>query len=97
MNRVGRFGKRSSMIRVLTLECLGSSCLSSSVFAQAAQTAQDEAAVDEIVVTGTRVVRDGYEAPTPVSVIGVEALDNVATSNLADLYDGVEVTIEPDA
>ncbi len=24
------------------------------------------AAVDEIIVTGTRVVRDGYQAPTPV-------------------------------
>ncbi|MGE4063753.1 MAG: TonB-dependent receptor plug domain-containing protein [Rhodospirillaceae bacterium] len=84
MKTVGRFGKRNSMVRMLTLACLGSTCLSSAVFAQAAQTAQTEAAVDEIVVTGTRVVRDGYEAPTPVSVIGVEALDNVATSNLAD-------------
>ncbi len=72
------------MVRLLTLACLGSTSLSSTAFAQAAQTAQAPAVVDEIVVTGTRVVRDGYEAPTPVSVIGVEALDNVATSNLAD-------------
>src|SRR4051812_44078613 len=52
-------------------------------YAADAQTAQAPA-VEEIVVTGTRVVRNGYEAPTPVSVIGVEALANTATSNLAD-------------
>ncbi|MGE3335346.1 MAG: TonB-dependent receptor plug domain-containing protein [Rhodospirillaceae bacterium] len=52
---------------------------------QAQQTAQAPAAgVEEIVVTGSRIVRDGYEAPTPVSVIGVEQMQNQATSNLAD-------------
>lgn len=30
------------------------------------------ASLDEIVVTGSRVVRDGYEAPTPVSVLGAQ-------------------------
>ena len=53
--------------------------------AQAQQTAQAQAAqIEEVVVTGTRIVRDGYEAPTPVSVIGVEQMQNQATSNLAD-------------
>ncbi|MHB1206742.1 MAG: hypothetical protein ACYCZX_14320, partial [Rhodospirillaceae bacterium] len=41
-------------------------------YAADAQTAQAPA-VEEIVVTGSRVVRDGYQAPTPVSVVGVEA------------------------
>jgi outer membrane receptor protein involved in Fe transport len=41
-------------------------------------------AVDEIVVTGSRVVRDGYEAPTPVSVIGVQEIEDAATANIAD-------------
>lgn len=48
--------------------------------AQVAQAAD----VEEIVVTGSRIVRDGYEAPTPVSVIGVDQMQNQATSNLAD-------------
>jgi iron complex outermembrane receptor protein len=52
-------------------------------YAADAQTAQAPA-VEEIVVTGSRVVRDGYEAPTPVSVVGIEALQTAATSNLAD-------------
>ncbi|MBX7199118.1 MAG: TonB-dependent receptor [Rhodospirillaceae bacterium] len=48
--------------------------------ADAAQTAP----VEEIVVTGSRVIRDGYEAPTPVSVLGAEQLNNVAATNIAD-------------
>ncbi len=43
-----------------------------------------QAEVEEITVTGSRIVRDGYQAPTPVSVIGVEQMQNQATSNLAD-------------
>ncbi|MGE4063399.1 MAG: TonB-dependent receptor [Rhodospirillaceae bacterium] len=51
--------------------------------AQAAPAAAPDA-VDEIVVTGTRVVRDGYEAPTPVSVIGVEEIEDAAGGNLQE-------------
>jgi iron complex outermembrane receptor protein len=49
-----------------------------------AQNAQAPAAVEEIVVTGSRVIRDGYEAPTPVSVLGVEELNQMADTNIAD-------------
>jgi len=35
-------------------------------------------------VTGTRVVRDGYEAPTPLTVVGSEAIQTSGTSNVAD-------------
>ncbi|MGE3333566.1 MAG: TonB-dependent receptor [Rhodospirillaceae bacterium] len=40
--------------------------------------------LDEIVVTGSRIVRDGYEAPTPVSVLGAEELDSLNAVNIAD-------------
>jgi iron complex outermembrane receptor protein len=40
--------------------------------------------VDEIVVTGTRVVRDGYQAPTPLTVVGIEELLQAPAENLAD-------------
>ncbi len=50
-------------------------------FAQTAQTAQG---VEEIVVTGTRVVRDGYQAPTPLTVVGVEEIKSQAQPNIAD-------------
>ncbi|MCC6914553.1 MAG: TonB-dependent receptor [Rhodospirillaceae bacterium] len=52
--------------------------------ASAQQAAQEPAAVDEIVVTGSRIVRDGYEAPTPVSVLGAEELDSMNANNIAD-------------
>jgi iron complex outermembrane receptor protein len=40
--------------------------------------------LDEVVVTGSRVVRDGYEAPTPVTVIGVEQLQQAPTQHISD-------------
>jgi iron complex outermembrane recepter protein len=44
----------------------------------------EEADVEAIVVTGSRIVRDGYTAPTPVTVLGVEEIQALAPANLAD-------------
>ncbi|MFC4314333.1 TonB-dependent receptor domain-containing protein [Steroidobacter flavus] len=52
--------------------------------AQDTQSQDSSPVLDVITVTGTRIVRDGYEAPTPVSVLGVEQLSEMATTNLAD-------------
>ena len=65
------------------------SAMSGQAFAQqtaaAAQTAAAQTAdVEEVVVTGTRIVRDGYEAPTPLTVVGVEQLQTSGTTNVAD-------------
>lgn len=38
----------------------------------------------EITVTGTRIVRDGYSAPTPVSVISAEEISREAPANIND-------------
>lgn len=43
-----------------------------------------EDVLDTIIVTATRVVRDGYEAPTPTTVMGAEAIDVAAPTNIAD-------------
>lgn len=40
--------------------------------------------LDEIVVTGSRIVREGYEAPTPVSVLGADELSAMGLANIAD-------------
>ena len=37
-----------------------------------------------IQVIGTRVVRDGYQSPTPVSVVGADEIARSATPNIAD-------------
>lgn len=41
---------------------------------------------DTIVVTGSRVIRDGYKSPTPLTVVTREEIQNTSpTNNLADL------------
>ena len=54
------------------------------VAAQETQNSEGGVVLDVVTVTGTRIVRDGYEAPTPVSVLGAEQLTQMATTNLAD-------------
>ena len=50
-----------------------------------AQEAKSEAVLDEIVVTSTRVGREGYTAPTPLTSITREALENQAAVVLSDV------------
>ena len=47
-------------------------------------TASGAAEVEEIVVTGSRIVRNGYDTPTPVTVIGEADLQASGRSNVAD-------------
>ncbi|WP_332819649.1 TonB-dependent receptor plug domain-containing protein [Sphingopyxis sp.] len=45
----------------------------------------DAAAADQIVVTGTRIVRDGFQAPTPLTVLSETEIENSSpTNNIAD-------------
>lgn len=49
--------------------------------------AQDEGADEEdnaIIVTGSRVQRDGYQAPTPLTIVGTEQIERSASANIAD-------------
>ncbi|MDO6414058.1 TonB-dependent receptor [Sphingomonas sp. BIUV-7] len=50
-----------------------------------AQQAQD------IVVTGSRIVRDGYQSPTPLSVIGAEQLATSTSPNIAQYVTNLPV------
>jgi iron complex outermembrane receptor protein len=67
---------------------MGASALALIALSAGAASAQDAAApganVEEVVVTGSRIVRDGYEAPTPTTVLGVEELQRKAPVNIAD-------------
>lgn len=42
------------------------------------------ASIDDVIVTGSRIVRDGYEAPSPTTVIGLQDIEAAAPANLAD-------------
>ena len=58
---------------------------------QATDTASnDEQDRDNILVTGTRVVRDGYQAPTPLTVLNTAEIQNTSpTNNIADFVNQI--------
>src|SRR6185295_4284819 len=60
---------------------LASMPLETAIAADAAAQQAQAPAVEEIVVTGSRIVRDGYEAPTPVTVVGAEQLQDASKVN----------------
>src|SRR6185312_13918286 len=83
--------KATALATTSTLAMIVAVVMPQAAFAQTAQTAQaapaqtaQAPAVEEIVVTGTRIIRNGYEAPTPVSVLGADQLNQVAATNIAD-------------
>lgn len=51
---------------------------------QEASSAAEEETSDAIVVTGTRVVRDGYDAPTPTTVLGSDLIEAKAPTTIID-------------
>jgi len=52
--------------------------------ADPAPAAADGGGLGDIVVTATRIARDGYTAPTPTTVIGQEFIQQRATVNIGD-------------
>jgi len=59
----------------------------SPLLAQSTEVAQADVATADpgtITVTGSRIVRDGYSAPTPVSVLGEADIQAVAPPNISD-------------
>src|SRR5262245_33743850 len=52
--------------------------------AEAQETSVAEGPIDSVTVTGSRIARDGYDAPTPVSVLGAEEIQTAGTANVAD-------------
>jgi iron complex outermembrane receptor protein len=53
--------------------------------------------LQELIVTGTRIIRDGYQAPTPLTVVTAEALAaGTATANVADTLNTMPVFANSD-
>ncbi len=52
--------------------------------AQEAATAKGQQTVEEVTVTGSRIQRDGYSAPTPVTVATSVELTTTTPTTLAD-------------
>ena len=64
---------------------MASTAFTGVAFAQERTEVENAREAGEIVVTGTRVVRDGYQAPVPVTVLGADALAAKAPSNIANV------------
>ncbi|MBN8819019.1 MAG: TonB-dependent receptor [Sphingomonas sp.] len=73
---------------MLTLPCAANAQETAPAGADGAATAaaEDAAAAEtsDIVVTGSRIARAGFSAPTPVTVLGTERLQNSAASSVGD-------------
>ena len=52
---------------------------------EVSQTGTTQADVRDIVVTGTRIIQDGYSAPVPVNVLGAADINAQKPNNIADL------------
>ncbi len=72
------------VIRRSVMAALAATPLTVAQFVAAQQALPSGTVPEEVVVTGTRIVRDGYEAPTPLTVVGIEQMQQQATSNVAD-------------
>ena len=46
-----------------------------------------ETELTEVVVTGTRAARDGYEAPSPTNVISAAVIDNQGATSLGEILE----------
>lgn len=47
--------------------------------------ARSGTALEQVVVTGSRITRDGFSTPTPVSVVGADRIEQRAATNIGDL------------
>jgi iron complex outermembrane recepter protein len=74
-------------LRAIISKCLGATltCVSlGALNAQAQEELTSAGPIDSVTVTGTRIARDGYDAPTPVSVLGAEEIQASGSANVAD-------------
>ncbi len=78
--RSKRFAARA-LTTVSAIALASSFCGTQAALAAAPQEAADS--IEELVITGSRIIREGYEAPTPLAVISTEALQTAPNGNIA--------------
>lgn len=76
-----KFAKRVPLLSALVSSALG---FSAGAMAQDKNASDGAASLEEVVVTGTRLKSDGFEAPTPVTVATVESLVNAVPTNVVN-------------
>lgn len=80
------FGRRHGLGLAMTAIALVHAAPALAQEAATPQSGMETAPTNQIVVTGTRIVRDGFKSPTPLTVMTQEAIQNQSpTNNIADL------------
>lgn len=69
----------------LTFGALSAGMMASTTVAAQEETAKDENSVERIEVTGSRILREGAIAPSPVTVISGEDLINTGAMNIGEV------------
>ncbi|WP_164155683.1 TonB-dependent receptor plug domain-containing protein [Sandarakinorhabdus rubra] len=86
---VARHGRTTIIAALLLGAASGAYAQDAAPAAPAAQAAADEAAEEQITVTGSRITRSGFDQPTPVTVIDQAAIQAGAEPNLADFVNRI--------
>ncbi len=84
-----RSGPSFSALALSTVSALALTAFAAPSFAQS-QAAQGEQ-LEEVVITGSRIVREGYEAPTPLAVVDAAAMQAGSNSNVAQFLNTMPV------
>ncbi len=83
-----RFAQKTIASRLMSMTALSAAVTLGTTTMAWSQTPAPQPAqaapVEEIVVTGSLIVRDGYEAPTPVTVMGIEQIQQSSPAGIAD-------------
>ncbi|MEY4376526.1 MAG: hypothetical protein RJB26_1076 [Pseudomonadota bacterium] len=98
LRNLGRFAQRTA--KPTTLGLVAGACvltMTSGAFAQQASTSkatteEDSAqggSIEAVVVTASRIDRNGYTAPTPTTVVGQEFIQQRAINNIGDALNKV--------
>ncbi|HEY5758408.1 MAG TPA: TonB-dependent receptor [Steroidobacter sp.] len=77
--------KKSTVSTLLVATALAADMSAMPAVAQDA--AVDTPELEELVVTGTRAARDGYQAPSPTNVISAVVIDNQAATGLGEILE----------
>ncbi|WP_164857131.1 TonB-dependent receptor [Sphingomonas crocodyli] len=84
-----QLGRRSSVTAIVLALSAGLAAMPAAAQSVAGGTAtspsEQPEVVEDIVVTGSRIIRDGYKAPTPTTVLGAAVIEQSAVTNVGDL------------
>ena len=86
-NVVARLSRKGTPLRKTLLAATALAADLGAMPALAQEAAEDPGELVEIVVTGTRAARDGYQAPSPTNVISAAVIDTQAATGLGEILE----------